>query len=73
VHAAASNAAAVVLAHLFPDDADDLLALAAQAAASRAWAGIHFPVDNDVGQALGRTVGYLVTAVARTDGAEGGG
>jgi membrane-associated phospholipid phosphatase len=72
VHAAASNAAAVVLAHLFPRDADDLLALAAQAAASRTWAGIHFPVDNDAGQALGRSVGHLIAAVARADGAEGG-
>ena len=73
VHAAASNAAAVVLGHLFPQDADDLLALAAQAAVSRGWAGIHFPIDNDAGQALGRTVGHLVAAVARADGAEGGG
>lgn len=69
-HAAVSNAAAVVLAHLFPTDAQDVLQLAAGAAASRAWAGIHFPIDNDAGQTLGRSVGYLVTAVARTDGAE---
>lgn len=69
-HAAVSNAAAVVLAHLFPQDAEDLLALAAEAAASRAWAGIHFPIDNDAGQTLGRTVGHLVADYARTDGAE---
>ena len=50
-HSTVSNAAAVVLAHLFPDDQFDLLALAAQAAASRAWAGIHFPIDNDMQQA----------------------
>jgi membrane-associated phospholipid phosphatase len=59
-----------VLAHLFPDDQFDLLALAAEAAASRAWAGIHFPIDNDAGTLLGRQVGYVVTAVARDDGAE---
>lgn len=69
-HATVSNAAAVVLAHLFPNDALDLLALGAEAAASRAWAGIHFPIDNDAGQLLGRCVGYLVTQVARQDGAE---
>lgn len=69
-HASASNAAAAVLVHLFPNDATDLLALGAQAAASRAWAGIHFPIDNDAGLLLGRNVGYLVNNVARGDGAE---
>ncbi|HEU5433771.1 MAG TPA: phosphatase PAP2 family protein, partial [Thermomicrobiales bacterium] len=69
-HSTVSNAAAVVLAHLFPDDAFDLLALAAQAAASRAWAGIHFPIDNDMGQAMGRSIGYFVVQRARADGAE---
>jgi membrane-associated phospholipid phosphatase len=69
-HATVSNAAAVVLAHLFPEEELDLLALATEAAASRAWAGIHFPIDNDAGQLLGRNVGYLVTQVAREDGAE---
>jgi membrane-associated phospholipid phosphatase len=60
----------VVLAHLFPDEELDVLALATEAAASRAWGGIHFPVDNDAGLLLGRNVGYLVTHVAREDGAE---
>ena len=46
------------------------LALATEAAASRAWSGIHFPIDNDAGLLLGRNVGYLVTNVAREDGAE---
>jgi membrane-associated phospholipid phosphatase len=69
-HATISNAVAVVLVHLFPNDAVDLLGLAAQAAASRCWAGIHFPIDDDVGQALGRTIGYLVLQRARSDGAE---
>jgi membrane-associated phospholipid phosphatase len=69
-HSTVCNAAAVVLAHLFPNDEVDLLALAMEAAASRAWAGIHFPVDNDAGTLLGRQVGYLVTEAARQDGAE---
>jgi membrane-associated phospholipid phosphatase len=69
-HATVSNAAAVVLAHLFPHDELDLLALATEAAASRAWGGIHFPVDNDAGQLLGRNVGYMVTNAARENGAE---
>ena len=69
-HATVSNAAAIVLAHLFPDDAADLLDLAEEAAASRGWAGIHYPIDDDAGTSLGRQVGYLVAAVARGDGAE---
>jgi hypothetical protein len=68
-HSTVSNAAAVVLAHLFPDEELDLLALATEAAASRAWGGIHFPIDNDAGQLLGRNVGYLVINVAPEDGA----
>jgi hypothetical protein len=70
-HSTISNAAAVVLAHFFPDEQTDLLALAAQAAASRGWAGIHFPLDNDTGLLLGRAVGTLVAQAARVDGAEG--
>jgi membrane-associated phospholipid phosphatase len=69
-HSTASNAAAVVLAHLFPEDATDLLALATEAAASRAWAGIHYPLDNDAGTLMGRQIGYLIAARARGDGAE---
>jgi membrane-associated phospholipid phosphatase len=69
-HATVSNAGAIVLVHLFPDDALDLLALGEEAAASRGWAGIHFPIDNDAGLLLGRNVGYLVADVARHDGAE---
>jgi membrane-associated phospholipid phosphatase len=69
-HATVSNAAAVTLSQLFPDDAADLLDLAEEAAASRCWAGIHFPLDDDAGTLLGRQIGYLVTDVAREEGAE---
>jgi membrane-associated phospholipid phosphatase len=69
-HATVSNAAAAVLANLFPDEELDLLGLATEAAASRAWGGIHFPIDNDAGQLLGRCVGYLVLQVAQEGGAE---
>jgi membrane-associated phospholipid phosphatase len=69
-HATVSNAAAVVLSHLFPADAADLFDLAEEAAASRCWAGIHYPIDDDAGTMLGRQVGYLVANVARNDGAE---
>ena len=66
-HATVSNAAGVVLASIFPQDAGDLLALANEAAASRVWAGIHYPMDVDSGGAMGREVGYLVANVIRGD------
>jgi membrane-associated phospholipid phosphatase len=66
-----SGAAAVTLTTLFPEDEADLLGMAAEAAASRCWAGIHFPIDDDIGLALGHSVGYLVAEFARADGADG--
>ena len=69
-HATASAAAAAVLGHLFPDQAADLAARAAEAKDSRLWAGIHFPLDNDMGALGGGLVGRLVAARARGDGAE---
>jgi membrane-associated phospholipid phosphatase len=69
-HATVSGAASVTLAALFPQEEADLLGLAAEAAASRCWAGIHFPYDDDVGLAIGHAVGYLVAEFARTDGVD---
>ena len=42
---------------------------AAEAKDSRLWAGIHFPIDNEVGAALGRQVGRRVAEVAGADAA----
>jgi membrane-associated phospholipid phosphatase len=69
-HATASTAAATVLAHLFPDDASLLLERAEEAKQSRLWAGIHFPIDTDMGSLGGGMIGRLVVARAREDGAE---
>jgi membrane-associated phospholipid phosphatase len=35
-----------------------------EAAASRCWAGIHYPLDDDVALVMGRQVGRLVSALA---------
>jgi membrane-associated phospholipid phosphatase len=67
---AVCGAGAVVLAHLFPEAEVELMASAAEAATQRCWSGIHFPVDDDVGLAMGFQIGRLVNAVARADGAE---
>jgi membrane-associated phospholipid phosphatase len=69
-HATASTAAATVLGHLFPADAADLAAQAEEATASRLWAGIHFPIDCEMGALGGGMIGRLVVVRARDDGAE---
>jgi len=61
-HGCFSTAAATVLAAVFPRDADRLLAHGKEAAEARVWAGIHYRIDIDVGQALGRQVGERVLA-----------
>jgi membrane-associated phospholipid phosphatase len=69
-HATASTAAATVLGHLFPADAADLAAQAEQATTSRLWAGIHFPIDCEMGALGGGMIGRLVVVRAHEDGAE---
>ena len=69
-HATASAAAAVVLGHLFPDDASLLMERADEAQQSRLWAGIHFPIDCEMGAMGGSMIGRLVVARAQDDGAE---
>jgi membrane-associated phospholipid phosphatase len=61
-HSTISAAAATVLAHVCPDDADTLIEQANEAKNSRLWAGIHFPIDNDMGATGGAQVGRLVVA-----------
>ena len=67
-HATISAAAATVLSHLFPADAPELLRKAAEAKNSRLWAGIHFPLDNEMGALGGGVVGRLVIARAAETG-----
>lgn len=69
-HSTVSAAAAAVLGHLFPEAANDLSAKAEEAKNSRLWAGIHFPIDNEMGATGGGMVGRLVISRALEDGAE---
>jgi hypothetical protein len=64
-HAAYSGAAAEVLAHLFPDDADLWRRRAREAARSRLYGGIHFPMDNEVGMEMGAEIGLRAVDHAR--------
>jgi len=67
-HAAAAQAAATVLAHFLPQEAQSFQSMAEQAGWSRVLAGLQYPSDYDAGLALGRRVGEQVIAQAMTDG-----
>lgn len=69
-HSTISAAAATVLGRLFPADAADLAARAVEVKNSRLWAGIHFPIDNEIGAEAGALVGRLVAGLAQAVGAE---
>jgi membrane-associated phospholipid phosphatase len=67
-HATLSGASSVVLAAFFPSDAASLLGQAEEAATSRLYGGIHWRSDNEVGLQVGRQIGDLAVARARSDG-----
>lgn len=69
-HATYSGAAGEVMSYLFPKDAKLFRDRAQQAANSRVWGGIHFPLDGTQGLRMGRKIGELVVARARADGAD---
>jgi hypothetical protein len=69
-HAVAAGAAAVVLAYLFPSQADAFQQQAEAAGRSRALAGVQYPSDVAAGLELGRSVGALVVDRARSDGSD---
>jgi len=69
-HAAVAGAASRVLAYLFPDDSQALMAQALEAARSRELAGVQYPSDTAAGLELGRKVADLVIERAKHDGSE---
>jgi membrane-associated phospholipid phosphatase len=69
-HATYSGAAGEVMAHLYPQDADIFRMRAQEAAESRVWGGIHYPLDGSEGLKMGRSIGRLAVERARTDGAQ---
>jgi membrane-associated phospholipid phosphatase len=69
-HAAVAGAAAAVLAYLFPDDAQAIMAKAEEAARSRELAGVQYPSDTAAGLELGRKVADLVIERVKHDGSE---
>jgi membrane-associated phospholipid phosphatase len=69
-HAATAGVAATVLAYLFPDDAERFGAMVQEAADSRLMAGVAYPSDIAAGLKLGRDVGKLFVAYAKTDNSD---
>lgn len=59
-HSTYSAAASTVLAHFFPDQADEFKKLANNIGIARLWAGVHWPSDHTAGARLGRVIGGLV-------------
>jgi membrane-associated phospholipid phosphatase len=49
---------------LFPNNADEVMAVATEAGESRIWGGIHFRSDIIVGEVLGHDVANAVLAHA---------
>lgn len=58
-HSAMAGCAEIILSYFLPREQPKLKELAEECAASRLYAGVHFPVDNDEGLRLGRQIGYL--------------
>ena len=62
---AVAGAASTVLAAFFPNKADELEAMAEEAAVSRLYGGIHFRSDNEAGLDLSRRVGTVALEAYR--------
>ena len=69
-HSTFSGAAATVLAHIVPENADKYQAMAQEASLSRILAGIHYRSDCSVGLQVGQNVGNYAVQRAMADGAE---
>ena len=67
-HACYSMTAALVLAHLFPRDAEALRKLGHDSGESRIWAGIHYPSDVKAGREIAEQVAARAIERARADG-----
>ena len=72
-HSVAAGAAAAVIAHLYPKEAQRMTNVAEEAARSRVMAGAAFPSDTTAGLELGRAVAARVIERMKVDGGKWGG
>ncbi len=59
-----------MLAYLFPQRAEFVRGVGKEAGDSRIWAGIHYPIDNAAGVAVGRAVVQKFITWASSDGSQ---
>jgi uncharacterized protein (TIGR03437 family) len=71
-HSTFSGAADQILSYLFPAGKSYFDASAQEAAISRLYGGIHYPIDNDAGLAHGSRIGAYTVRFAQQDGADQG-
>lgn len=69
-HSGFSGASATVLGQLLPSERTRLQAMAAEAAVSRLYGGIHIRADNEVGLSMGRHIGALAGVRVLADDVE---
>lgn len=59
-HATISAAASTILSDYYPEDSEHWMQLGYQARDSRLWAGIHYPIDNEQGFAMGQRIAQYI-------------
>ena len=69
-HATFSSTRSEMLAYLFPLHADFIRAVGKEAGDSRIWAGIHYQIDLDSGNQVGKSVAQKFIAWANSDGSQ---
>jgi membrane-associated phospholipid phosphatase len=69
-HSTFSGAAATILSHIIPSNAQKLENMAKEASDSRLLGAIHYRSDCEQGLILGKKVGSFAVARAVSDGAE---
>ncbi len=69
-HATYSSTRSEILAYLFPLHADFIRAVGKEAGDSRIWAGIHYQIDLDSGNQLGKSVAQKFISRANSDGSQ---
>jgi len=69
-HSGFSGGAGELLGYAFPRERAALRSMAAEAASSRLYGGIHIRADNEVGLAMGKLIGALASARALGDDVE---
>ena len=69
-HSTLSTARCEVLAYLFPEHAELIRKVGKEGGDFRIWAGIHYPMDNEAGVALGKAVAAKFVEYAKSDGAD---